>query len=344
MIGSKRELHTVIGGSGFIGRHLVALLLREGRSVRVFDRTPFDDSRVEYVQGDIRRIDDVQRACTGAAVVFQCAALVDWHPGNERALYEINVIGNRHVIAACAAQRGVRLVFTSSIDAVFGGHPIRNGDETLPYPSRHLSFYGYTKMVAEQETLAATGKNGLMTCAIRPPGVYGPGDPYRLPTIIAEARRGNLVRLGDGSARFNHTYVENVAYMHLLAADRLAPESPVNGQCYFVTDQPPRNFFDFAESFVVAAGLPAARRTIPYRTAYALAAVLEGWARLTRGRFGKPLLTRSVVASTCIDCWVTSTKATRDLGYAPQVSEVDAFDRTMAWLTNQISADLLQSS
>ncbi|MDW8145891.1 MAG: hypothetical protein RMJ48_06285 [Roseiflexaceae bacterium] len=93
-------------------------------------------------------------------------------------------------------------------------------------------------------------------------------------------------------------------------------------------------FFDFVELFVTALGLPPARRTIPYRTAYALGAALEGWARLTRGRFGKPLLTRSVVASTCVDCWFTSAKAARDLGYAPQVSEEDAFARTMAWLKN----------
>lgn len=327
-----RDLHVVIGGSGFIGRHLVTLLLREGRRVRVFDRVLFDDPRVERVQGDLRRIDDVQRACADAAVVFQCAAVVDWHPGNERTLYEVNVVGNRNVIAACAARPGVRLVLTSSMDAVFGGRPIRNGDETLPYPDRHLSFYGHTKMIAEQETLAAAGRNGLLTCAIRPPGVYGPGDPYRLPTVVAEARRGGLVRLGDGSARFTHAYVENVAYAHMLAADRLTPGSPVNGQCYFVTDQPPRNFFDFVESFVTALGLPPARRTIPYRQAYALGAALEGWARLTRGRFGKPLLTRSVVASTCVDCWFTSAKAARDLGYAPQVSEEDAFARTLAWL------------
>ncbi len=334
MTDHERTLHVVIGGSGFIGRHLVNLLLRQGRRVRVFDRIPFDDPRVDYVPGDIRRIEDVQRACTDAAVVFQCAAVVDWHPGNEHTLYEVNVTGNRNVIEACTAHPGVRLVSTSSIDAVFGGLPIRNGDETLPYPRRHLSFYGYTKMLAEQETLAATGRNSLMTCAIRPPGVYGPGDPYRLPTVIAEARRGSLVRLGDGRARFNHTYVENIAYAHLLAADRLTPGSPVNGQCYFITDQPPRNFFDFVESFVTAIGLPPAKRTIPYHAAYALATVLEGWARLSRGRFGKPLLTRSVVASTCIDCWVTSAKATRDLSYTPQVSEHDAFRRTVAWLSN----------
>jgi sterol-4alpha-carboxylate 3-dehydrogenase (decarboxylating) len=334
-MGNERDLCLVIGGNGFIGRHLVELLLREGRPVRVFDRTPCNDPRVEMFQGDIRRADEVQRACADAAIVFQCAAVVDWHPGCEQTLYEVNVLGNRNVIAACTARRNTRLVFTSSIDAVFGGRPIRNGDETLPYPTRHLSFYGHTKMVAEQETLAATGHNGLMTCAIRPAGVYGPGDPYRMPTVIAEARRGNLVRLGDGRARFNHVYVENVACVHILAADRLTPDSPVNGQCYVVTDQPARNFFDFVESFVVAMGLPAARRTIPYHAAYALATVLEGWARLTRGRFGKPLLTRSVVASTCVDCWFTSAKATRDLGYAPQVSETDAFERTLAWLNER---------
>ena len=99
-MGNERDLCLVIGGNGFIGRHLVELLLRQGRPVRVFDRTPCDDPRVEMFQGDIRRADEVQRACADAAVVFQCAAVVDWRPGREQTLYEVNVIDNRNVIAA----------------------------------------------------------------------------------------------------------------------------------------------------------------------------------------------------------------------------------------------------
>lgn len=322
----------VVGGNGFVGRWIVAMLLDQGRSVRVFDRVALDDPRVEMMVGDLRHAADVQRACAGIGVVFQCASLVDWRPGSEQALYEVNVLGNLHVIEACAAQGGVRLIYTSSIDVVFDGHPIRNGDETQPYPTRHLDVYGRTKMLAESETLAANGRNGLLTCALRLAGVYGPGDVYRLPTIIAAARRGQMLRLGDGRARFNHVYVENVAHAHLLAADRLTPGSPVAGASYFITDHPARNFFDFTSSLLTELGLPTPQRAIPYPAAYALAILMEFWLRITGGRIGIPPLTRYVVASTCVDFYVNAAKATRELGYRPIVSEAEARRRTVAWL------------
>lgn len=322
----------VVGGSGFVGRHLVAALLEQGRRVRVFDLAPLEGLPVEMVQGDLRRTDDVRRACAGAGTVFQCASLVDWRPGSERRLHEVNVVGNRHVIEACAAQGGVRLVYTSSIDVVFDGRPIRNGDERQPYAARHLDSYGRTKMLAERETLAANGRNGLLSCALRLAGVYGPGDPHRLPTVVALARRGRMLRLGDGRARFNHVYVENVAHAHLLAADRLAPGSPVAGASYFITDHPARNFFDFTGAFLDALGLAAPRRAIPYRAAYALATAMELWAHATRGRAGRAPLTRYTVASTCVDFYFSSARAERELGYAPPISEREARARTVAWL------------
>lgn len=323
------DLYLVIGGSGFVGRRLALLLLNQGRRVRVFDRTPIGDSRVDMMVGDIRRAEEVQRACDGATVVFQCASLVDWRPGSDQALYDVNVAGNRNVLAACAARDHVRLVYTSSIDVVFEGRPIRDGDETLPYAARHLDMYGRTKMLAEQETLAAAGK-GLAACALRLAGVYGPGDNHRLPTLIAQARRGWMVRLGDGSARFNHVYVDNAAYAHLLAAERLT--SGTRGASYFIIDHPPRNFFEFTGSLLADLGFRTPPRAIPYRLAYMLATALEYWARATRGRAGVTPLTRYAVASTCVDFYFRGDKARRELGYAPPVSEAEARAQTLAWL------------
>lgn len=329
---SDRDRCLVIGGSGFVGRHLVTLLLRQGRPVRVFDRVPFDDPRVEMIVGDIRRPADVRHACVGLDTVFQCASLIDWRPGSAQLLHEVNLLGNRHVLEACLARGGMRLVYTSSIDVVFEGRPIRNGDERQPYPTRHLDVYGRTKMLAERETLAANGRNGLLTCALRLAGVYGPGDVHRLPTVLALARRGRMLRLGDGRARFNHVYVENAAHAHLLAAERLTPAAPTAGASYFITDHPPRNFFDFVTTFVRDLGLPTPRGAIPYHAAYALAAALELWAHATRGRAGVSSLTRYVVASTCVDFYFNPAKAARELNYQPLVSEAEARRRTLAWL------------
>ena len=324
------EYSLVIGGSGFVGRHLVEQLVRLGQPVRVFDRVPYGDPRVEMIVGDLRQAELVWQACAGAGTVFQCASLIDWRPGNQPHLYGVNVLGNRAVLAACAAQGVPRLVYTSSIDVVFDGRPIRDGDETIAYPARHLDFYGRTKAQAERDVLAANGRGGLATCALRLAGVYGPYDQHRFPPIIAAVRAGRMLRLGDGRARFNHVYVENAAHAHLLAAARLAPGSPAAGACYFITDHPASNFFDFADELLHELGLAVPRRAIPNPAAYALALALELLAR--RGSGAAPMLTRYVVASTCVDFCFRHARAARELGYHPIVSAAEARARTSAWL------------
>lgn len=332
-MGAERPRSLVVGGGGFVGRHLVEALLGRGEAVRVFDLAPHGDPRVELVVGDLRDPAAVMRACGGVATVFQAASRVDWRPGSERLLHAINVAGNRHLIDACAARGVKRLVYTSSIDTVFGGRPIRDGDEGLPYPRRHLDAYGRTKMLAEMDALRANGRGGLATCSLRLAGVYGPGDQHRFPPILALARANRGVRLGDGRARFNHVYVGNVVQAQLLAAERLAPSSPVAGSSYFITDAPPSNFFDFFEPFLLALGLPVPTHSIPYRVAYPLAVAAEIGARLRRGRGGQtPSLTRYVVASTCLDFYFSRAKARRDLGYEPVVGELEARVQTLGWL------------
>ncbi|HMO58151.1 MAG TPA: NAD-dependent epimerase/dehydratase family protein [Roseiflexaceae bacterium] len=322
----------VIGGAGCVGRHVVAVLLQRGHQVRVFDREACTVPQVESIMGDIRDPSAVAQACRGVTTVFQTASIIDVRPGSDRLLRAVNIDGNRHVIAACHASGVRRLIYTSSIDVVFDGRPIRAGDEMLPYAARHLDTYGRTKMLAERDVLQANGQGQLSTCALRLAGVYGPGDRHRFPPILQLARANRGMRLGDGSARFNHVYVENVAHAQLCAAERLAPGSPLAGSCYFITDHAPRNFFSFFDPFLRALGLPVPTRTIPYRVAYLLAYLWEAITPLAGKRIRSLApLTRYAVASTCVDFFFSGERAARELGYAPPVDEQEALRRTVAW-------------
>jgi nucleoside-diphosphate-sugar epimerase len=225
-----------------------------------------------------------------------------------------------------------RLIYTSSIDVVFDGSPIVSGDESLPYPIKYLDDYGHTKALAEQDVIRANGQQGLLTCALRTAGIYGPGDRYRVPSILREAQRGRMVRLGDGHAKFNHVYVDNAAHAHVLAAEVLTNRSALAGQCYFITDHPATNFYDFFIPFLQALNYPAYTRTIPTSIAYALATTSETLARWGFSGDRPPLLTRYVVKSTCEDFSFTHAKATRDFGYQPIVSLEQSQAKTIEWL------------
>ncbi len=325
----------VIGGCGFLGSALVRRLKEAGfNSIRSFDRTPCPDPGVVSVTGDLRNPEQVLQACAGVDTVFQTAALVDWGPRSRERLHAVNVHGNRNVINACQQQGVERLVYTSSIDVVFDGSPISGGDERLPYPRRHLDDYGHTKALAEQDALHANTPGGLQTCALRSVGIYGPGDPHRFPAVLNAARQGKMIRIGDGRARFNHIYIDNLAEAHIRAALALQPASPVSGQAYFITDHEATNFYDFFTPYLDALGLPTSRARMPEPLALGLAAAMETISQLGIGP-QTPLLTRYVVLSTCRDFFFTSGKARRDFGYLPVVSPEQAYAETLAWLRTQ---------
>lgn len=323
----------VIGGAGMLGYEIVKQLLEEGHYVRVLDLEPIEIDGVDCLQGDIRNISDVEKACKDIDTVFQTAATV-WDPKTPRRMYdEVNIEGNRNVINTCLKYGIPRFIYTSTLDVVVEGKkPITYGDESLPYPSKMpKDHYSRTKIIAEQESVATNDKNGILTCSLRPVGMYGPRDKYHIANIIQVAKSKNNIKLGNGSACFSHVYSENAAHAHILAAKNLYEGSPVAGECYFIADhQPADNLFNFMEPFLKALDLPVPTKSIPYKLAYVLAWFAEKIAP-------KSNFNRFAVIQTCVDHTFVSDKAERDFGYKPIVSKEDAFVRTVEWFKENIS-------
>ncbi|CDZ96655.1 C-3 dehydrogenase [Phaffia rhodozyma] len=219
------ESYLVIGGCGFLGRHIVEMLINRGETqVAVFDIVQRHfDTNVSFYVGDISDEDQISGALRkfNTSVVIHTASPIH---GLSKEIYEkVNVIGTQTVIAA-SIQTGVRkLVFTSSAGVVYDGEEnLVDVDERLDYPKVAMDAYNDTKARAEQAVLEANGKGGLLTCALRPAGIFGPGDRQAL-VGFAQVIKNNQTKfqLGNNTNLFDWTYVSNVAHAHLLAADRL---------------------------------------------------------------------------------------------------------------------------
>ena len=87
--------------------------------------------------------------------------------------WKVNVEGTKSVLAAAVAVGVRKFVYTSTAAVVFDGGDIVGGDERLPYPEKPLDAYTDSKTKAEQLVLAASGKDGLLTVALRPAGIFG---------------------------------------------------------------------------------------------------------------------------------------------------------------------------
>lgn len=221
----------VTGGSGFIGRHVVAQLSRDGARVRVVDLRPHPDPSVDLVQGDIEDPAVLERAfADGADAVVHLAAVGSvlrslHHP---RLTCATNVAGTQEVLEA-ARSAGARALAFASSNAVIGPMegPVIDEAATL----RPLTPYGATKAAAEMLMSAYTSTYGLRCASLRLTNVYGPGMQEK-DSIVARLMRA--IRLGqtfeiygDGRQVRDYVHVADVVSAIKLALTNSEWEGPM---------------------------------------------------------------------------------------------------------------------
>lgn len=322
-------MNLVIGGTGFIGQAIVDQLLKRGEPVRVFDLSPHPNPDVETIIGDLRNTAQVDESLRGVDTVYHTASFIFYGVGRPKHVYEINVESMKHVLAACRKHGVRRFIYTSSAETMLGDGKGVTGDESLPYPASHCSYYGETKAIAEGMVLQANGDGDLLTCSMRPSGVYGEDDKHQMSAMLEFIRRKRLITIGDGTAKALQGYIDNVAHAHLLAADRLNPQSAVAGQAYFIGDGEPQNHFDFFDEIIRAAGYDLPRQHLPLWFADTLAQLSKtAWHLLPAGWMAQPLINQQTLGSTARPFAFSIEKSVRELDYAPIVSRQDAIQRT----------------
>ena len=322
----------VTGGSGFVGANLVTELLDRGHDVRSVDRTPSAlpaHPRLQVLQGDICDPDAVTAAVEGIDTVFHTAAIIELMGGASvteeyrRRSFAVNVGGTENLVRAAQGAGVRRFVYTSSNSVVVGGKPIAGGDETLPYTTRFNDLYTETKVIAERFVLSQNGIDGLLTCAIRPSGIWGRGDQMMFRKLFEKIIAGEVkVLIGGKDARLDNSYVQNLIHGFILAGEHLVPGGTAPGQAYFINDDDPVNMFEFARPVVEACGVRLPR----IRVSGALVrAVMVAWQQL-HFRFGlpQPPLEPLAVERLYLDNYFSVAKAGRDLGYQPLFSTEQA--------------------
>jgi GDP-D-mannose 3',5'-epimerase len=239
----------VCGGGGFIGGHLVADLLRQGKTdIRSVDVKPFNEwyqftPKVENLQLDLQDKDACDKALKDAHTVYNLAADMGGMGfiENNRALCMLSVLINTHLCMA-AKKHGVQRFFYASSACVYAADKQTNPDVTAlkesdAYPAMPEDGYGWEKLFSERMCRHFREDFGLVTRVARYHNVYGPNGTYdggREKAPAAVCRKVIQAKLsgkheieiwGDGHQTRSFMYIDDClkGTQAILASDILEP-------------------------------------------------------------------------------------------------------------------------
>lgn len=220
----------VTGAAGFIGSHICERLIREGNEVVGVDNLSTGDmanisqfvKEMDFNEVNVCHRGVMRRLMSGVDVVFHQAALgsVPRSVIDPQASHQNNVEGTLSVLDAARDANVQRVVFASS-SSVYGGGALCSEDDTL----KPKSPYAATKVAGEAFCQAYLEAYGLETVCLRYFNVYGPRQnpegPYAavIPKfIMAQRNKQPMTIFGDGKAKRDFTYIDDVVWANMLAA------------------------------------------------------------------------------------------------------------------------------
>jgi UDP-glucose 4-epimerase len=224
----------VTGGAGFLGSHVVPLLLGQNREVVVIDNfsngkrdhlKPYaDHPGLEIIEGDITRPEDVSRAFNGCLQVIHLAVLDLRQSIKEpQRVSEVNISGTINCLEAALRNQVEFFLHCSSSEVYGSGVCVPMNEE---HPLRPETPYAASKVAQDMFVHSYGRVYGLPWAILRPFNMYGPNSPWEgfrgelIPKMIVRAMNGlPLVIFGDGDQTRDFVYVEEAARAVLALVD-----------------------------------------------------------------------------------------------------------------------------
>ena len=283
----------VVGGAGYIGSHMVAILLKQGFLVSVFDNLSRGHKDAcegaHFIQGDLLDFSEISDCLAAQSfdIVFHFAALayVGESAKHPEQYFQNNVVGSVNLLSAMRKHKLNRLVFSSTC-STYGEVerlPIRETDPQAP-----VNPYGFSKLVVERMLADYTKAYGFQSISLRyfnaagcdPLGLIGERhepETHLIPLTLREALRtklggnpkdtalqifGDDFETPDGSCQRDYVHVNDLCEAHLLAAQQLLISHEGQAKYYNLANSVAYSVFE-----IISACRRLTRQPIEYRIA-----------------------------------------------------------------------------
>jgi nucleoside-diphosphate-sugar epimerase len=322
----------VTGAAGFLGSHLVDMLVERGDEVRAMV-LPVEDSRrlrqmprVEVVSGDMTNPQSLKSAVQGVQRVYHVAAKTGpWGP--EEVYWATNVRGLADLIHAAMDAGVERIVHTSSI-TVYGHHLHGIITEDEPFHAEDNP-YSRTKIAGEKLIASLVQDEGAPVVIVRPGWIYGPRDSASFGRFVGLVESGKGFFVGSGKNIVPVVYVRDVAQGLIKAGDA---GDEVIGRAYTIADDHRVSQAEYLNSIADSLQVPHISRRVPYMPVYAAARAAElVWQAMGRRNAAAPPVTTYGITLLGGEQYFSIGRARSELGYAPQYDLARGIAEGVQW-------------
>ncbi len=318
----------ITGANGFVGARLCRRFLRAGWQVaagvrKTSNLTSLDNQAVEFRYGDVCDPDTLPPMVADVNVIIHNAGVVKAR--RTETFYEVNEKGTENLLQAIVRHnsRLTRFVYVSSLAA--SGPSTRGRPRTEDDSPAPLTEYGRSKLAGERVVLSYADR--LSTVAVRPPGIYGPGD-REIFSFFQAVHRHLRPAIGDQLRLLQLVHVDDLAEGVFLAAT-----GPVeSGRIYFIAEDRAYTMRELTALLVDAIGRRTAPVILPAGVFRLVAAISETICRLYGGT---PMLTREKANELLADWEVSIDRAREELGYRSRIPFARGAAETYQWYRKQ---------
>lgn len=309
----------VTGATGFTGGHLARRLLRERADVRLLVRRPAPDLEgAECVTGDLRDLESVKRALDGVDTVYHIAALYRQTNVTDEEMRAINMCGTENMLKA-AVEAGVRRFVHCSTVGVHGDVQEMPANEDSPYNPGDI--YQQTKL--EGEEIAQSYRDKLPVTIFRPAGIYGPGD-LRFLKLVKAINNGTFVMIGSGETPYQMIYIDDLVDGIL----QCGTNPNAVGGIYILAGKEIVTLNQLVKLIAEVLNVPVPRWRVPLFPVYAVSYAVE--LACKPFKIEPPLFRRRIDFFRKARAF-DSSKAAREIGFAPKVDLRTGFKHTVDW-------------